>query len=36
MTLNDLERPFTLNFHYYEGPFGKLFLHTYCRVCLHT
>ena len=32
MTLNG---HFTLNFHYYEEPFEKLFLHTYRWACLY-
>jgi len=32
MTLNG---HFTLNFHYNEQPFEKLFLHIYSRVCLY-
>ena len=35
MTLNDLEWPFYVNFHYYDQPFEKLFLHTYMRLCLY-
>ena len=32
MTLNG---HFTLNFHDYEQPFEKIFLHTYRRACLY-
>jgi len=32
MTLNG---HFTLNFHYYQQPLDKLFLHTYSRVCFY-
>ena len=35
MTLNELEWPFTLNFHYYEQPFETLFLLAYSRICLY-
>jgi len=32
---NDLELPFTLNFHYTNSRW-EIILQTYCRVCLHT
>jgi len=36
MILDGLNGRFTLNFHCYEQPFKKSFLHTYRRVYLHT